>query len=151
MAPAAAALAAVQPPLADGVDASLLHRPGVVEYLRGTYRRQQRLAAQVAELRGTITRETVATRWSALFGDEFFVNIVGVHVQGTHIGKPIGDAWMANLRDTRRLRDLDVSFTEVGDAGAVHLAGLAHLQVLNLAGTKVTDAGLAHLAGLTEL
>ena len=49
---------------------------------------------------------------------------------------------MANLKDMKGLRELDLAYTSVTDAGLANLKEMTALQKLNLSGTGVTDAGL---------
>jgi hypothetical protein len=111
------------------------------------YQRQRRLVEQIAELKGVATTETVPTSWSSIFGEGFFINIVRIEAPGTQID----DAWMANMRDVPRLRELNLSLTPIGDAGLAHVTRLEDLQSLWLGGTKVTDAGLVHIQALRKL
>jgi hypothetical protein len=55
------------------------------------------------------------------------------------------DAGIRHLRGLTRLKDLDLSGTDITDAGLAHLKGLTSLANLNLAGTLVTVEGVEQL------
>jgi Leucine Rich repeat len=99
-----------------------------------------------------------------LFGQNFFGDVVGVHLD-----KSPGPVWLTRIheltfRDAQAdetgrvhleempdLRTLTLEGARVTDTELAHLGGLAHLHTLSFQGTKVSDAGLAHLKALTEL
>ncbi len=107
----------------------------------------------------------------AIFGDDFFVDVVEVVMPETDFGDyeatylkgltdltglyliqaQITDAGLEYLEGLTSLTCVSLQFTQVTDAGLAHLKGLANLERLCLCGTQVTDAGLEHLEGLTSL
>jgi hypothetical protein len=125
-----------------------------------------------------------------LFGDDFFRTVELVYVESDadfeHLKQldqlkrlvcsdAITERGLAQLKELRQLRDLDLmnsvaaapgikhiatltrleelnlSSTDVGDAELECLKGMTQLRYLGLVGTKITDAGLRHLEGLTRL
>jgi hypothetical protein len=112
------------------------------------YRRQHRLIEAIKELEGSVSTEAVETPLSVLFGSDYFVDIVSIDLLKQ---TPIDDAWMVNLRDTPRLRELYLRRAAIGDAGMAYVGRLEDLQSLGLIGTKVTNAGLVHVSGLHKL
>ena len=64
---------------------------------------------------------------------------------------PFPDVGLAHLGALPKLRQLNLSATEITDKGLVNLKGLTNLEYLNLYGTAVTDAGLANLEGMKKL
>ncbi len=92
-----------------------------------------------------------APEWArALFGDDFFSDVVSVHVL-TDLGDDLGDNEARHLKVLTNLECLFVSDATITDAGLANLEGLTKLQYLELDGTQITDAGLEHLRGLTKL
>ena len=64
----------------------------------------------------------------------------------------VTDQTLTYLKGMARLRELDLSGTQVGDDGLIELEGLTSLEQLRLKGTKITDAGFARsLAPLKSL
>ena len=67
----------------------------------------------------------------------------------------VNDDTLQNLRDMRRLRELDLNDTGVTDAGLAVLSELPNLRTLRLRNTHITDAGfrqsLAEKDSLMEL
>ncbi len=66
-------------------------------------------------------------------------------------GSDCDDVDMQIVGKCRRLRELNLSRTQVTDEGLKQLAGMAKLQVLDLSDTAITDAGIGHLKGLPAL
>jgi N-acyl-D-amino-acid deacylase len=66
-------------------------------------------------------------------------------------GCSIRDESIARIAGLKRLRDLDLSYTDITDAGVGRLGVLTDLQRLDLTATEIGDEGLKHLAGLTRL
>jgi hypothetical protein len=67
-------------------------------------------------------------------------------------GAGITDAGLANVRNLKGLRDLNLyDVRGVTDAGLENLAGLTQLRTLNLSNVPVTDRGLRHLTNMAEL
>lgn len=60
------------------------------------------------------------------------------------------DKGLSHLQGLTKLRDLDISFTEITDAGLVHLKN-SSLQRLNLSLDAITDSGLVSLETLDDL
>ena len=79
-------------------------------------------------------------------GVDYFFNIVAVDLDGRAT-----DLELVHVGNLTRLRNLQLSQSEVTDSGLVYLQGLTSLKRLTLKSTGVTDAGLAHLKGLTSL
>ena len=96
-------------------------------------RRQKEAVEEIKQLGLTVSydyhvlsgvRAPSSPKWLRnLLGDDFFTNVVSVHVGST----------------------------QVTDAGLEQLKGLTQLLGLFLENTKVTDAGLANLRALTQL
>src|SRR5204863_24315 len=66
----------------------------------------------------------------------------------------LGTGVLAGLKELaafKRLRLLNIGYSQVTDAGMMELAGLTQLQHLDVSGRPVTDAALNHLAGLHQL
>jgi hypothetical protein len=61
------------------------------------------------------------------------------------------DMGMAMLAQSRSLRHLDVSFTQITDGGVDHLARLPRLESLNLLGTGATGKALDSLKDMRKL
>ena len=57
----------------------------------------------------------------------------------------------ANLKPFRKLRWLDLTYSDVNDEGIQGIAGLTNLTKLYLRGTYITDEGLKHIAALENL
>lgn len=57
----------------------------------------------------------------------------------------MGDADLIHLKELKKLRELDLSATNITDAGLEHLKGLRGLRSLRLQSTKVTDDGVNRL------
>ena len=66
-------------------------------------------------------------------------------------GRHSKGAGLAHLSQLKRIKNLDLSNTQITDADLAHLANLTNLEELQLVCTPVSNAGLAHLAKLTKL
>jgi Leucine-rich repeat (LRR) protein len=82
-----------------------------------------------------------------LLGDGFFANVTKVH--GLAANFP--DEATVHLQELRKLKNLDLNFTDVTDVGLADLQGLTDLQSLDLAHTQVTDDGLVHVQSLRNM
>jgi hypothetical protein len=64
----------------------------------------------------------------------------------------VSDATLFFIKDCKKIRELDLSRTQVDDDGLAVIAGLPKLEVLHMRGSKVTDAGFKkHLEPLASL
>ncbi len=70
---------------------------------------------------------------------------------GLHAWEGVRGDGLRYLAHLDRLRDLELSYTNVDDASLKYLSNLDSLQTLSLQHTRVTDAGLLHLAKLPNL
>ena len=68
-------------------------------------------------------------------------------------GLPIGDSWIADHPELRRLPRLsiDLSGTRITDAGLEQLATMPEITGLTLTDTQITDSGLAGFGSLPKL
>jgi hypothetical protein len=108
-----------------------------------------REAAAVEKLGGRIGwTEPSGPEWlRALFGDDFFTDVLWVDLSNT----ACADTGLECLEDFGQLERLSLDRTFVTDAGLEHVKGLGRLKHLSVSGTLVTDAGLEHVQGLGQL
>ena len=92
------------------------------------------------------SRETFSKR----YGD-FPVSFPNNQQPWTEIGVEVDDSSLASIRRLSKLKECDLSCTNVGDAGIVHVATLDDLEVLNIYSTDVSDASIPLLKRLTKL
>ena len=57
----------------------------------------------------------------------------------------MSDASLVHLKGMTRLRELQLSYTQISDEGVAHLKGLASLEEIDLTGTRVSAAAVATL------
>ena len=92
----------------------------------------------------------------ALLGEDFFADVVAVHVSRLLIGGPprsvpITDAWLEHIGKLSRLEVLDLKDSCVSDAGLKQIQRLTRLRRLDLRRDGITDAGLVPIGKLTRL
>jgi hypothetical protein len=91
------------------------------------------------------THPSVPAWLLAVFGDDFFADVVGVGF----FGKDISDDDLALLEKLPHLEFVQLERVPISDNGLDHLIGLRNLTCLSLTQTDVTWEGIAEL--LTEL
>ena len=92
----------------------------------------------------------------APLGEDFFADVVAVHVSRLLIGGPprsvpITDAWLEHIGKLSRLEVLDLKDSCVSDAGLKQIQRLTRLRRLDLRRDGITDAGLVPIGKLTRL
>ena len=91
---------------------------------------------------GHLFTESSVPKWArALFGDDFFFDVVAVESDSGSLG----DDEASDLKALENLVHLDVSLTQITDAGLEHLEGLTKLEWLSLIDTQVTPEGVKKL------
>jgi uncharacterized protein len=124
---------------------------------RGERRGEQRAAIAIEKLGGyawhnfdrRTSDDAPGPRWLRfLFGDDFFVHVVGV---GLNDRADLTDDDLVVLDSLPYVEQLFLSETSVGDAGLSHLTCMSGLTYLDLNETRVSDAGVAILKRLRRL
>jgi hypothetical protein len=106
-------------------------------------------------LKRPVAEEGPARRALLERGARWELNSEG-YVTTVHLSSPVGkprftDDVMTYLTELRKLRGLDLGYSEITDQGMQHVQSLSELRWIYLYGTKVTDEGLKYLHCFTNL
>ena len=130
-------------------------------------RSQQRVAARIEELGGSVTWGGDGIGFKRLGGGYVWrVDLNGTDATDNDFAQlklltelhalsanetRVTSRGLAHLEGLNNLVSLDLGLTQITDEGLRYLGDLPRLKILNLQGTHIGDAGVAHLRNLTSL